>query len=177
MIVYDEEKSNKVLEELKAYRVNLPENIVELGFGTMAAWMARLESYKARVSSLMADIIPQKTAAKIQLDSAKFNYETKSDILIDTDPEIMICTSDKTRIAKANKKLVAERQAVMEATAIHKQFVALSEIVFNALTTLESQTRSLAEICNMGKRMSQPQQPGSSTFQQVYPPKQFPGNQ
>lgn len=168
-IVYNDAEYEVRYKELHTCRVSVPENVVELGFGSIALYLAKIQGYKDRVSSMLSEVLQIQGKAKMQLNDAKFLYETKLDALIDMDPEIVNLPSDKMKIARANKKLTEERQRVQDATAVYHMITTYVKSVEVVLENLVSADKSLTEQGNIYKRMHPPVQP-------QYPPRQFPGS-
>lgn len=170
-IGYDEADFNHRYEELKKYRVTLPPDPISLGFSGIAQLISEVQGYKDRVSELWNEALMMKSKAKLQTTATRYNYEAKLDLIIDTDPEITGMSSDRQRVARANKKLAKERADMNESELIYGLIDAYYKTVSNIHSNLESANRNLESQCNIYKRMNPPVdgQPQYHTAPQQYP--------
>lgn len=162
-VQYREEEFTSRYEELKQYRIAIPPDPVALGFNGLADLISRVQGFKDRVSEMLNDAIVLKTRAKVQADVCQYAYEAAVDILVDTDPEISSLPSDRSRLARANKKLADKVAATRTSSLVHKMIEAYYRTVANVYANLESANRNLYEQCNLYKRMNPPYPfPGSA---------------
>ncbi len=171
-VLYDEAEFQKKYDELKQYHVDIPEDPVSLGFSGLAAKIAEVQRCKDRVSEMWNESSLVKTKAKVYADSSEYVYQSKLDVIIDTDPEIIALPSDRTKLARANKKLAVELKEMQEAEFVYKLVNAYFNTVANTFNNLESVNKNLTEQLNIYKKLSPPtevpkQVPGSGSSVRV----------
>lgn len=152
-ITYDESAFAAKYEELKKYRITIPPDPMAQGFNGLATLISQVQGMRDRVSELLGEALSLKSQAKIQAASAKYAYEAAVDLIMDTDLEILALPSDRTRLAKANKKLKAEVDRMRETDLISRLIDTYHKSVLNVLENLESSNRNLNEQCNLYKKM------------------------
>lgn len=152
-INYDQEAYALKYEELKKYRATIPPDPMAQGFNGLAQLISTIQGYKDRVSELLSEALVLKSQAKVQAESAKYKYETSLDLIMDTDIEILALPSDRTRLARANKKLTVEVAHMRESNLIYRLIDAYFKTVENAYNNLESSNRNISEQCNLYKKM------------------------
>lgn len=153
---YDEAEYNKKYAELDEYRINIPPNPIDLGFAGLADLVSKVQNAKSRVSELYTRSLKLKSDAKVQEMSAKYAYEAKLDVLLESDATVLSAASDRTRIARANKILKVEIERMRETDLIYRLVNAYYQSVGNVFTNLESVNKNLSEQVNIYKRMLPP---------------------
>ena len=167
VVTYSQSEFDRKYEELRQYKVTLPKDPISLGFSGLADLIATLQGYKDRVSELWSESSKLKTHAKIQAEIAESEYQTALDLLMNQDVEVINMPSDRTRLAKANKKLQAELSRIHETKMIQSLMDVYHRTVTNVYNNLESANDNLSEQVQIYKRMNPPtslgfdQQPAS----------------
>lgn len=166
LVTYEDSEFDKKYAELDLYRAVIPPDPIALGFSGIASLMSEMQGKKDRVTELLNKAALMRTKAKIQLDSTKYVYETQLDVLLESDGDVLIMPSDRTRLARANRKLRDKIDAMKNAELVYKLIDVYYKTVSNVYNNLESANRNLTEQCNIFKRMNPPA---------PYPPSNQPG--
>ena len=93
-----------------------------------------------------------KADSEVQLESAEYAYTAALDVLLDTDPEILALPSDKTKVARANRKLKTQLETLHQAKMVHIHIDAYFKTVQSTLKDLESTNKNLTEATNLFKK-------------------------
>lgn len=164
-IAYNDAEFQKRYEELKHYVVTIPDDPAILGFSGFVKLFHTIQEYKNRVSQMWSEASVLRTNAKIHWDSAKYAYQAKFDLLVDTDPEIIALTSDRAKTSKANKKLAQEIREMQDAEMTYKLVNVYFGVIENTFNNLESVNRNLTEQANIFKKSNPPPQLGGAARQ------------
>lgn len=173
---YNDEEYNKLYAELNAIHVIIPADPIALGFSGLSNLISEVQGHRERVSSIESDIIRIHTNALIQRDACKHNYETNLAILMDTDPEVMNQPSDKTKVAKANKKLTEYVEQYRQSVVVYRLINTFYDTVKNKSKMLSVANDNIKEQCNIYKRLNPPTGGGYQPQGYQQPPKTYPGN-
>jgi hypothetical protein len=156
LLVYDEEAYEKCYSELKTYEIAVPADPVQTGFNGLCELFSKVQAYRERVSQMFSEAVRTLARAKVQMNSAKRAYETALDIVIDTDPEIIKLPSDRTKVARANRKLAAEVERMHESINTFHMIDAYYEVVKNRADILSTANKAITEQTNLYKKLIPP---------------------
>ena len=151
-IAYDSEAYFKRFQELRTYHIEIPADPAALGFNGMFALYSKLQEYKTRVVGILNDARSAKSNAKVQVKAAEYAYNAALDVLIDTDPEILVLPSDRTKVARANKKLKTQLETLHQAEIVYEHINAYYQTVEATMGDLESTNDNLREAINLFKK-------------------------
>jgi|SRR5665213_17378 len=156
-LTYDEVVYEKLYEEIKQYEISVPTDPVQLGFNGICELFSKVQAYRERVGAMFTEAVRTLAHAKVQMESAKRAYETALDIVIDTDPEIIKLPSDRTKVARANRKLAAEVERMHDSKNTFHLIDAYYEVVKNRVNILAITNKAITEQTNLYKKLIPPQ--------------------
>lgn len=151
-IIYDSDAYFKRYQELRTYHIEIPRDIVAVGFNGMYVLYSQLQEYKSRVTGIFNDALNAKADSEAQLEAAEYAYNAALDVLLDTDPEILALPSDKMKVARANRKLKTQLETLHQAKIVHIHIDAYFKTVQSTLKDLESTNKNLTEAVQLFKR-------------------------
>lgn len=156
VVSYSQSEFEQKYAELRRYKVTIPTDITSTGLSGLSVLVSTVQGYKTRVTELMNEAMIMKAHAKVQSESAEHAYEASLDLIINTDIEVINMPSDRTRVARANKKLKAELEHVKEAKTIFSLIDVYYKSVVHIFNDLESANKNLETQTNIYKKMMPP---------------------